>query len=409
MSYAYTVRQVAMPIVLLSTTVPPKMESQLKVNYASNFVTIRSSTTCREEIMYSVVLREDQETMQEELINTLESCMYASSCVIVYIQNRASCEMLQEMFETKYPQAISCIYHATLTPEQKVAHQEAFMQETDKCKLMFATSAFAMGIDIPNIKAIINYGDMPDSLLDYAQASDRVKRDSNSFVGPAEAIIITTLDSIDNFIEFRMRNATKKEEKDKGEDLQEMKIYITTTSCRRYILQAKLDKLGTTCFTSNQLAKCDNCLMQAMRTDDAVSIEDTDVEEEETNDDVIEVKYDERYAEYEDYQSHQEQVDVAVERNNNTRQHYVSTNVVHSANMNALSELQGTQCIQLLLEYVDWLTNKCATCTLDNITQYNNSSAGLNHGSIEECYRCESRCYKCYIDHCRTFQCEVFK
>lgn len=149
--------------------------------------------------------------------------------------------------------------------------------------------------------------------------------------------------------------------------------------------------------------------MQAMRTDDAVSIEDTDVEEEETNDDVIEVKYDERYAEYEDYQSHQEQVDVAVERNNNTRQHYVSTNVVHSANMNALSELQGTQCIQLLLEYVDWLTNKCATCTLDNITQYNNSSAGLNHGSIEECYRCESRCYKCYIDHCRTFQCEVFK
>lgn len=146
-----------------------------------------------------------------------------------------------------------------------------------------------------------------------------------------------------------------------------------------------------------------------MRTDDTVSIEDTDVEEEETDDDdVIEVEYDERYAEYEDYQSHQEQVDVTVERNNNIRQHHVSTSVVHSANMNVLSELQGTQCIQLLLEYVSWLTNKCATCTLDNITQYNNSSARLNHG-IEECYKRESRCYKCYIDHCRTFQCEVFK
>lgn len=229
MSYAYTVRQIAVPIVLLSATVPPKMESQLKVNYASNFVSIRSSTTCREEIMYSVVLREDQETMQEELINTLEAYIYASSCVIVYIQSRAWCEMFQEMFETKYPQAISCMYHATLTPEKKVTNQEAFMQETNKCKLMFATSAFAMGIDIPNIKAIINYGDMPDSLLDYAQASGRAKRDSNSFVGPAEATIITTLDSVDNFMEFRMRNVTKKDKKNKEQDLQEMKTYITVT------------------------------------------------------------------------------------------------------------------------------------------------------------------------------------
>lgn len=60
---------------------------------------------------------------------------------------------------------------------------------------------------------------MPDSLLDYTQAPGRVKGDSNSLEGPAEATIITTLNSVDNFIEFRMRNAAKREEKDKKEEV----------------------------------------------------------------------------------------------------------------------------------------------------------------------------------------------
>ena len=49
--------------------------------------------------------------------------------------------------------------------------------------------------------------------------SGRAKRGSNSFKGPAEATVITTLNSVDNFIEFRMRNATKREEKDKKEEV----------------------------------------------------------------------------------------------------------------------------------------------------------------------------------------------
>ncbi|GAN09530.1 hypothetical protein MAM1_0273d09060 [Mucor ambiguus] len=140
MSYAYTVRQQKTPMVLLSATVPPSMERDLKTRYASNFFYYQST-----------------HNMQKRNL---------------YLQNRAECEVLQKKIATEYKDnVISTVYHAKLAPEEKIANQNAFMQETLLSRNMFATSAFAMGIDT-NIKPIINYGDMPDSLLDYAQASD---------------------------------------------------------------------------------------------------------------------------------------------------------------------------------------------------------------------------------------------
>ncbi|KAL7322090.1 hypothetical protein PS15p_212174 [Mucor circinelloides] len=111
MLYTYTVRQIAAPVSLLSATVPPRMENQLKIKYASNFITIRSPTTSREGMAYSVVLLEGHEIMQAELVKALESLISASSYVIVYIQSRDWCEMLQETFENKKLQVISTMYH----------------------------------------------------------------------------------------------------------------------------------------------------------------------------------------------------------------------------------------------------------------------------------------------------------
>lgn len=135
MLYTYTVRQIAAPVSLLSATVPPRMENQLKIKYASDFITIRSPTTSREGMAYSVVLLEGHEIMQAELVKALESLISASSYVIVYIQSRDWCEMLQETFENKKLQVISTMYHWMPTYEQKITNQEAFMQETKKKKV----------------------------------------------------------------------------------------------------------------------------------------------------------------------------------------------------------------------------------------------------------------------------------
>jgi superfamily II DNA helicase RecQ len=52
-------------------------------------------------------------------------------------------------------------------------------------RIIVATSALGMGVDVPDIRCIIHI-DWPFSLLDYAQESGRAGRDRS----PSEAIMI---------------------------------------------------------------------------------------------------------------------------------------------------------------------------------------------------------------------------
>lgn len=66
-----------------------------------------------------------------------------------------------------------CHHHA----KQKKVKLKSF-QDGDE-RVMVATSALGLGIDIPDIRAVI-HADEPRSLLDYAQESDRADRDGLS-------------------------------------------------------------------------------------------------------------------------------------------------------------------------------------------------------------------------------------
>jgi ATP-dependent DNA helicase RecQ len=67
------------------------------------------------------------------------------------------------------------LYHGRLASKQRAERQDAFM--SGRAQLMVATNAFGMGVDKPDIRAIVHY-QVPGSIEAYYQESGRAGRDS---------------------------------------------------------------------------------------------------------------------------------------------------------------------------------------------------------------------------------------
>ena len=104
---------------------------------------------------------------------------------------------------------------------------------TGSLRIIAATSALGLGLNIPNIRAVIHVGILRN-LRDYIQESGQAGRDHQ----PAQAIIL------------RDRN-------DRFQD-ENMTDYLTKTQCRRIIINEVLDGNFTTQNCGAQ-AKCDYC------------------------------------------------------------------------------------------------------------------------------------------------------
>jgi ATP-dependent DNA helicase RecQ len=95
---------------------------------------------------------------------------------IVYVNSRAGAEKLAEVCEEELWSGIAAPYHAGLTGEKRTAIQEDFTDPSGAVKIACATTAFGMGVDVPNIRTVVLFG-YPGSLEDYVQQTGRAGRD----------------------------------------------------------------------------------------------------------------------------------------------------------------------------------------------------------------------------------------
>lgn len=102
---------------------------------------------------------------------------------VVFCRRRHRAERLAQ--ELKRAGVKAAYYHAGLTRQERTAAQESF--RAGDVEILAATSAFGMGVDIPDIRRVVHDG-LPGSITDLAQQSGRAGRDGK----PAECVVLVT-------------------------------------------------------------------------------------------------------------------------------------------------------------------------------------------------------------------------
>jgi len=92
---------------------------------------------------------------------------------IIYCASRKSCEEVADLLRTEIRRPAT-VYHAGLLPDERRRSQDRFMQ--GKVDVVVATNAFGMGVDKPDIRAVIHYN-LPGSLEALYQEAGRAGRD----------------------------------------------------------------------------------------------------------------------------------------------------------------------------------------------------------------------------------------
>lgn len=129
---------------------------------------------------YTKELREKeyQRAKFEIVSKRLKKFMKDKAKVLVYFPTIPLIHQLQNYIEENYPALHKeiVLYYGRLRKEEKAANHERF--RTGERKIMFATKAYGMGIDLPDINVVYHYAPT-GNVCDYVQEIGRAARDKD--------------------------------------------------------------------------------------------------------------------------------------------------------------------------------------------------------------------------------------
>ena len=124
----------------------------------------------RPELYYSVCLAATSAAKVRVLATALGR---VDGPAIVYVGTRGEADTVARWLAQSRGIAAAA-YHAGLPPNARDAVQHAFM--ADRLRVVVGTSAFGMGVDKPDVRAVVHWT-LPADLTEYAQATGRAGRD----------------------------------------------------------------------------------------------------------------------------------------------------------------------------------------------------------------------------------------
>ena len=214
----------------------------------------------RPNIFYEVRRRTDIDTDFADLVKTLEEKLIDTPRVIVYCQSLNTCSDLFAHFlyhlgvSSYYPPGATELsenrlfgmYHSCTPQHNKDVILESLRDPKGVVRVVFATVALGMGIDLKDVNTVIHYG-APRSLEDYFQESGRGGRSGYD----AQSIVYW----MPRDCPVRAQPSTTHDQ-----ELIDVRQYLENkTECRRKVLLKYFDLAFVT--SGNEASKCcDVCL-----------------------------------------------------------------------------------------------------------------------------------------------------
>lgn len=166
------------PLLALTATIHPRdQEEVLQMFEMPSDCVVRSQSLVRSNIRLLKETLKDEEAKAARLGQILRT--HQDEKVIVYVHRKKSDKWGTAAMAARFRAdgISSAAFDADLTADERRAVLADFRAGTTR--VVFATSAFGMGIDIPDIRAIVHFL-MPESVEQYYQEVGRAGRDGKS-------------------------------------------------------------------------------------------------------------------------------------------------------------------------------------------------------------------------------------
>ncbi|HUG01444.1 MAG TPA: RecQ family ATP-dependent DNA helicase [Longimicrobiales bacterium] len=167
------------PCTALTATATPAARAEIAERLALVSPVVIASGVDRANLRWEVERLRTRREKDRRLIELVPRV--GEGCTLVYAATRRTTDSLADLLRARGVDAVA--YHAGVADRERARIQVRFT--AGDARVVVATSAFGMGIDRPDVRAVVHY-DMPGALEDYVQEAGRAGRDG----GPARCVLL---------------------------------------------------------------------------------------------------------------------------------------------------------------------------------------------------------------------------